>query len=117
MSATATIDLSPEQLKVVTHHGGHLQIIACAGSGKTESISRRIAALVDGGASPESIVAFTFTEKAAALTGISIVFIVVTATLLIATAEREINALWGVARARPLARTREGQGTPNNRSY
>jgi membrane protein len=32
------------------------------------------------------------------------VFIVVTATMLIATAEREINALWGGARARPLAR-------------
>jgi membrane protein len=45
-----------------------------------------------------------FTDKAAGLTGISIVFIVVTATLLIATAEREINALWGIARARPLAR-------------
>jgi membrane protein len=35
-----------------------------------------------------------FTEKAAGLTGLSIVFIVVTATMLIATAEREINALW-----------------------
>ena len=45
-----------------------------------------------------------FTEKAAGLTGISIAFIVVTAVLLIATAEREINALWGIARARPLAR-------------
>jgi membrane protein len=45
-----------------------------------------------------------FTEKAASLTGISIAFIVITATLLIATAEREINAIWGIARARPLAR-------------
>ncbi len=45
-----------------------------------------------------------FTEKAAGLTGVSIVFIVVTATMLIATAEREINALWGVARRRSIAR-------------
>ena len=45
-----------------------------------------------------------FTEKAVGLTGVSIAFIVVTATLLIATAEREINALWGVAHARPLAK-------------
>jgi membrane protein len=45
-----------------------------------------------------------FTEKAARLTGISIVFIVVTATMLIATAEREINALWGIPRRRSLAR-------------
>jgi membrane protein len=45
-----------------------------------------------------------FTEKAAGLTGVSIVFIVVTATMLIATAEREINALWGVARRRSIPR-------------
>ena len=45
-----------------------------------------------------------FTEKAAGLTGISIVFIVVTAIMLIATAEREINLLWGISRRRPIAR-------------
>lgn len=45
-----------------------------------------------------------FTEKAAGLTGISILFIAVTAAMLIATVEREINALWGVTRARPLVR-------------
>ena len=45
-----------------------------------------------------------FTEKAAGLTGVSIVFIAVTATMLIATAEREINALWGIAHSRPFAR-------------
>jgi len=44
-----------------------------------------------------------FTEKAAGLTGVSIVFIGITATLAIATIEREINALWGIRRARPLA--------------
>ena len=45
-----------------------------------------------------------FTEKAAGLTGLSIVFILVTATLVIATIEREINALWGIGRKRPMAR-------------
>ncbi|HJN13207.1 MAG TPA: UvrD-helicase domain-containing protein [Pirellulaceae bacterium] len=57
--------LSTEQQQIVDHRAGHLQVIACAGSGKTESISRRVASLIGEGESPESIVAFTFTEKAA----------------------------------------------------
>jgi DNA helicase-2/ATP-dependent DNA helicase PcrA len=61
-----SIALSPQQQRVVDHRGGHLQVIACAGSGKTESISRRVAALITEGAEPASIVAFTFTERAAA---------------------------------------------------
>jgi DNA helicase-2/ATP-dependent DNA helicase PcrA len=60
------VSLSPQQQAVVDHRGGHLQVIACAGAGKTESISRRMAALIAGGAKPESIIAFTFTDKAAA---------------------------------------------------
>src|SRR5882672_2612610 len=60
-----TINLSPEQQAVIDHRAGHLQVIACAGSGKTESISRRVARLIKEGALPESIVAFTFTERAA----------------------------------------------------
>ncbi|NIR86163.1 UvrD-helicase domain-containing protein [Candidatus Bathyarchaeota archaeon] len=44
----------------------NLQIIACAGAGKTEFISTRIAVLVAKRlAKPENIVAFTFTERAA----------------------------------------------------
>ncbi len=61
-----TISLSTSQQQVVDHRSGHLQVIACAGSGKTESISRRVAALVAEGLEPKSIIAFTFTEKAAA---------------------------------------------------
>jgi DNA helicase-2/ATP-dependent DNA helicase PcrA len=60
------ITLVGPQLEVVRHREGHLQVIACAGSGKTESVSQRVAALIEEGASPESIVAFTFTERAAA---------------------------------------------------
>lgn len=49
----------------VKHRGGHLQIIAAAGSGKTEVVSQRVAELLRCGEPAESIVAFTFTEKAA----------------------------------------------------
>lgn len=63
---SAALELSKEQLEVISFRGGHLQVIACAGSGKTESISRRVAALIAEGSSPASIIAFTFTEKAAA---------------------------------------------------
>lgn len=49
---------------------GNLQLIACAGSGKTEVVAQRVAALLKAGAStglaPRNIVAFTFTDKAAA---------------------------------------------------
>lgn len=45
---------------------GNLQIIACAGSGKTEFVSERIAYMINKKvARPEQIVAFTFTDKAA----------------------------------------------------
>lgn len=44
-----------------------LQIIACAGSGKTQVISQRIAAILgQPDVEPRHVVAFTFTEKAAA---------------------------------------------------
>ncbi len=54
-----------EKQRAVDYRGGHLQLIACAGSGKTETVSRRVAALVAEGVEPRSIVAFTFTERAA----------------------------------------------------
>ena len=65
MVQTNGILLSPSQQEIVDFRGGHLQVIACAGSGKTESISRRVASLIADDILPESIVAFTFTEKAA----------------------------------------------------
>lgn len=63
---TTQLQLSPAQEEAIAHRGSHLQIIACAGSGKTESLSRRIASLIADGTEPQAIVAFTFTEKAAA---------------------------------------------------
>jgi DNA helicase-2/ATP-dependent DNA helicase PcrA len=58
------------QLQAIEHQSGNLQIIACAGSGKTEVVARRIACLLKDGAKtgvlPRNVVAFTFTDKAAA---------------------------------------------------
>jgi DNA helicase-2/ATP-dependent DNA helicase PcrA len=59
-------ELESEAADAVAHRGGHVQIIAAAGSGKTEVVSQRVAALLEEGEPAESIVAFTFTEKAAA---------------------------------------------------
>ncbi len=58
-------EFTDEQKKAIAHTKGHLRIIACAGSGKTEVVSRRIANLIKSGVKPKNIVAFTFTEKAA----------------------------------------------------
>lgn len=58
--------LQSDAAEAVAYRGGHVQIIAAAGSGKTEVVSQRVASLVADGEDPHSIVAFTFTEKAAA---------------------------------------------------
>jgi DNA helicase-2/ATP-dependent DNA helicase PcrA len=57
--------LEGEALAAVNHRGSHVQIIASAGSGKTEVVSQRVAALLAEGVPPSAIVAFTFTERAA----------------------------------------------------
>ncbi|WP_413353915.1 ATP-dependent helicase [Microbacterium sp. 1P06AB] len=58
--------LEGDAAAAVAHRGGHLQIIAAAGSGKTEVVSQRVADLIATNVAPRAIVAFTFTEKAAA---------------------------------------------------
>ncbi len=59
--------LNPEQLKAVTHGEGPLLVVAGAGTGKTQVITRRIAWLIaTRRARPSEILALTFTEKAAA---------------------------------------------------
>ncbi|MCZ2821049.1 ATP-dependent DNA helicase [Modestobacter sp. VKM Ac-2977] len=58
--------LEGQSLAAVQHRGSHVQIIASAGSGKTEVVAQRVAALLAEGTPASSIVAFTFTERAAA---------------------------------------------------
>src|SRR5271170_396358 len=58
-------DLTDSQKEAVTHVDGPLLIIAGAGSGKTRVITRRVAYLISLGIPPASILAITFTSKAA----------------------------------------------------
>ena len=58
--------LDPDQLRAVTHDQGPLLVVAGAGTGKTQVITRRIAWLIaTRRAKPSEILALTFTDKAA----------------------------------------------------
>ena len=57
--------LNEAQRAAVTHEDRHLLIVAGAGTGKTRALTRRVGWLVAQGISPWSVLAITFTNKAA----------------------------------------------------
>ena len=62
-----TGDLSPEQAQVVAHdaRAGHLLVLARPGSGKTHTLAARVRRLIDDDVDPRSILAMTFSRRAA----------------------------------------------------
>lgn len=56
--------LNPAQLEAVTYSRGPLLVIAGAGSGKTRTLTYRVARLVEDGIAPSAILLLTFTRKA-----------------------------------------------------
>jgi len=57
--------LNLDQLRAVRHRHGPLKIVAGAGTGKTGTLTRRFAYLVEQGVPPERILALTFSRRAA----------------------------------------------------
>ncbi len=57
--------LTPDQYNAATDPAKEVITLACAGSGKSRTLAFRIARLIAQGEAPSSIVAFTFTDKAA----------------------------------------------------
>ena len=60
----AADELSNEQRAVVEHRRGALLVFAGPGSGKTRTLTARIAALLNDGVRPQEILALTFTVRA-----------------------------------------------------
>ncbi len=59
-------DLNESQLEAVKSKDGPILVIAGAGSGKTKTLTYRVARLIEDGIKPENILLLTFTKKAAA---------------------------------------------------
>ena len=66
LAPTAAVDLNAEQRRVVEHGDGPLLVVAGAGTGKTNTLAARVAALLQRGVTAERILLLTFTRRAAA---------------------------------------------------
>ena len=60
------LPLTDEQAAAAGHRGGHLLVVAGAGTGKTTTLAARLAHLVADGEAPEHILLLTFSRRAAA---------------------------------------------------
>jgi len=78
-------ELNQEQHAVVMHHGGPMLVLAGAGTGKTRTVTYRVARLVETGIRPESMLLLTFTNKAAKEMMRRVEFLI----------GRNIQGLWG----------------------
>lgn len=57
--------LNEAQRAAVSHEGGPLRVLAGAGTGKTTTLSARVAWLLENGTPPERVLLLTFTRRAA----------------------------------------------------
>lgn len=66
LASSFVAHLNPQQAQAVVHPNGCLAVVAGAGSGKTSVLTRRIGWLIrECGLTPDTIMAVTFTNKAA----------------------------------------------------
>ena len=78
-------ELNKEQYAVVMHPGGPMLVLAGAGTGKTRTVTYRVARLIETGIRPENILLLTFTNKAAKEMMRRVEFLI----------GRNIQGLWG----------------------
>src|SRR5262245_36533208 len=68
--STRPVKFTPDQRNAIQHRSGHLQLLACAGSANTEVVAQRVGHLLnprdEHAVRPTEIIAFTFTDRAAA---------------------------------------------------
>ena len=66
------VNLTDEQYAAVIDDSRNILCLACAGSGKSRTLAYKIAYLISKGEAPESIIAFTFTEKQRSLLNVEL---------------------------------------------